>query len=60
MERELSEVLRQFAIARSVTAPYSAEAAFAVPSVAVSAKCGVKSIMGVEVPDIELITSKRS
>ena len=60
VERELSEVLRQFAIARSVTAPYSAEAAFAVPSVAVSAKCGVKSIMGVEVPDIELITSKRS
>ena len=60
VERELSEVLRQFAIARSVTAPYSAEAAFAVTSVAVSAKCGVKSIMGVEVPDIELITSKRS
>lgn len=60
VERELSEVLRQFAIARSVTAPYSVEAAFAVPSVAVSAKCGVKSIMGVEVPDIELITSKRS
>ncbi|MDE6676647.1 MAG: V-type ATP synthase subunit D, partial [Clostridia bacterium] len=33
---------------------YRAETAFAMPSVAVKADCGVKSVMGVEVPQIEL------
>ena len=60
VEKELSETLRQFSVARSVTSSYRAETAFAMPSVAVKAGCRVKSVMGVEVPDIELITSKRS
>ena len=60
VERELSETLRQFSVARSVTPAYRAEAAFSMPSVAVSAQCGVASVMGVEVPDIALVNEKRS
>lgn len=60
VERELSETLRQFSVARSVTPAYRAEAAFSMPSVAVNAECGVASVMGVEVPDIELINEKRA
>lgn len=60
VEEELSDILRQFSIARSVTPSYSAEAAFAMPSVAVKAECKVKSIMGVDVPDIALTEERRS
>lgn len=60
VEKELSETLRQFSVARSVTPAYSAEAAFAMPSVSVAVECGVTSVMGVEVPDINLKSEKRS
>lgn len=60
VEKELSETLRQFSVARSVTPAYRAETAFAMPSVAVGAQCGVASVMGVEVPQIELINEKRA
>jgi V/A-type H+-transporting ATPase subunit D len=54
VEQELADVLQKFAVARSVTPAYTAEAAFAMPSVAVNCECEVKSIMGVEVPLITL------
>ena len=60
VERELSETLRQFSVARSVTPAYRAETAFSMPSVAVNAECGVASVMGVEVPDIHLKEQKRA
>ena len=60
VEEELSETLRQFSVARSVTPAYRAETAFSMPSVAVKAECGVLSIMGVEVPDIKLLNEKCS
>lgn len=60
VEKELSETLRQFSVARSVTPAYRAETAFAMPSVAVKAECGVKSVMGVEVPAIQLVNEKSS
>ena len=60
VERELSETLRQFSVARSVTPAYRAETAVSMPSVAVSAQGGVASVMGVEVPDIALVNEKRS
>ena len=60
VERELAETLTQFSVARSVTPAYSAETAFAMPSVAVSAECATQSIMGVDVPKIELKEEKRS
>ena len=58
VEKELSETLRQFSVARSVTASYRAETAFSMPSVLVRAECGVSSVMGVEVPEIKLVNEK--
>ena len=60
VEKELSETLRQFSVARSVTAAYKAETAFSMPSVAVSAECGTVSVMGVEVPDISLKEQRKA
>ena len=60
VEKELGETLRQFSVARSVTPSYSAETAFAMPSVAVRADCSTQSIMGVDVPKVELVEEKRS
>ena len=60
VEKELSETLRQFSVARSVTPAYRAETAFAMPSVAVRAECQTESVMGVEVPDVKLVNEKRS
>ena len=60
VEKELSETLKQFSVARSVTPSYRAETAFSMPSVAVKAECTAQSVMGVEVPKIQLINEKRS
>lgn len=60
VESELSETLKQFSVARSVTPSYSAETAFAMPTVAVKADCDTQSIMGVDVPKIELSEEVRS
>lgn len=60
VEEELSKTLKQFSIARSVTPAYRAEAAFAMPSVEVKAACDVESVMGVEVPKIDLIEEKHA
>lgn len=51
-ERELSETLRAFSVARSLIPVNEAETAFSMPSAPVSAECGVASVMGVEVPDV--------
>ena len=59
VERELAETLKQFSVARSVTPSYSAETAFAMPTVAVKAECSTQSIMGVDVPKVELKEEKR-
>ena len=58
VEKELLNTLRQFSVARSVTPSYNAETAFAMPTVAIKAQCFQKSIMGVEVPQIELVEEK--
>jgi V/A-type H+-transporting ATPase subunit D len=60
VEKELSEILRQFSVARSVTAGYTAETAFSMPSVEIGAECEVASIMGVEVPHITLTQSENA
>ena len=59
VETELSEVLKQFSIARSVTPSFEAETAFAMLSVAVKAVCETESVMGVDVPKVELLQEKR-
>ncbi|MBQ3221855.1 MAG: V-type ATP synthase subunit D [Clostridia bacterium] len=60
VEKELSEVLRAFSIARSVTPSFEAETAFAMPSVAVTAECKTESVMGVDVPKVTLSSEKRA
>ncbi len=60
VEQELAATLRQFSVARSVMPGYVAETAFALPSVAVKAECEVESIMGVNVPKVELCSEKNS
>ncbi|MCD8204994.1 MAG: V-type ATP synthase subunit D [Clostridia bacterium] len=54
VEREIGETLRQFSVARTVTAPYSVETAFVMPAAEVKAECGVTTVMGVEVPEIKV------
>jgi V/A-type H+-transporting ATPase subunit D len=60
VETELSEVLKQFSVARSLTPAFAAETAFSMPSVAVKADCETESIMGVDVPKVEIVSEKRS
>lgn len=60
VEAELSDVLKQFSIARSLTPSYEAETAFSMPSVAVKAECSTESIMGVDVPKVEIVSEKRA
>ena len=59
VESELALVLKQFSIARSITPAYTAETAFAMPSVAVHAECGVESIMGVDVPKVRMNNERK-
>lgn len=60
VEQELSLTLKQFSVARSVTPSYRAETAFSMPSVAMKAECSIESIMGVDVPEINLINEKHA
>lgn len=60
VEDELSQVLKQFYVARSVTPAYVAETAFSMPSVSVELLCGTQSIMGVEVPKVDLSAKRIS
>lgn len=59
VEKELALTLRQFSIARSVTSAYRAETAFSMPSLLVKLDCSTESIMGIDVPKVELIKEKR-
>lgn len=60
VEKELSETLRQFSVARSVTPLYRAETAFAMPTVTVAVDCGIANVMGVDVPKMQLHDKKNS
>lgn len=60
VEEELARTLRQFSLARSLTPAFEAETAFSMPSVRVNATCKTESVMGVEVPRVELTDEKRS
>ena len=59
VEKELALTLKQFSIARSVTPAYRAENAFSMPSLLVKLECSTESIMGIDVPRVELIKEKR-
>ncbi len=58
VEREVSDVFRQFAMARSNVSLSQLELAFSMPSTGLSVECGKGSIMGLEVPALEVGLSK--
>lgn len=60
VETELSGVLKQFSIARSVTPSYEAETAFSMPSVAVELTCDTESVMGIDVPKVAVKQTARA
>lgn len=60
VEAQFSDILKQFTLARSVTASYEAETAFLMPSSSVTAECNIASVMGVEVPQIEMTESQKA
>lgn len=55
VEGEIALTLKRYSVARSFTAGYEAETAFAMPATAIEADCGTESIMGVDVPKISLL-----
>ena len=58
VEGEISLTLKRYSVARSFTAGYEAETAFAMPATAIEADCGTESIMGVDVPKISLLSER--
>lgn len=60
VEAELAEVMKQFSVARSITPFFEAETAFSMPSVSVRVHCETESVMGVDVPKVEVVQEKRS
>lgn len=55
VEQKLPQILKRFAVARSLTGEYEAETAFAIPSQSIQVDCKTKSIMGVDVPQMQLV-----
>ena len=60
VEEELILTLKQFSVARSLTPSYAAETAFSMPSASVKADCKIESVMGVEVPKVDIIEEGRA
>lgn len=58
LESELSDALRYFMLARASSDEAEIEQAIVMPSFKVDMECGVKSVMGVDVPDISFKPSK--
>ena len=60
VEALLASTLKQFSVARSLMDSATVETAFAMPSVSVQLNCQEESIMGVDVPNIQLNRERKS
>ena len=60
VEALLASTLKQFSVARSLMDSATVETAFAMPSVSVQLNCQEESIMGVDVPSIQLNRESKS
>ena len=60
VEALLASTLKQFSVARSLMDSAIVETAFAMPSVSVQLNCQEESIMGVDVPNIQLNRESKS
>lgn len=58
VENDVTEVLAQFSVARSVMSLRDVERAFSMPSVTVELQCEKTSVMNVEVPKLSLSETK--
>lgn len=58
VENDVTEVLAQFSVARSVMSLRDIERAFSMPSVTVELQCEKTSVMNVEVPKLSLSETK--
>ena len=58
VEERLADVLKQFAVARSLTSPFEMETAFAMPASSVELTCETESVMGVDVPKVSVNCAK--
>jgi V/A-type H+-transporting ATPase subunit D len=60
VQDRITEVLKQFSVARSLTGSAELETAFAMPTVAVEIACETESVMGVDVPKLTVKEQKRA
>ncbi len=58
VEKDMSGVLGQFAVARALSSEETVEQAFAMPSAPLEIECGTENVMGVEVPKISVSASE--
>ena len=59
VEAAMSDMLKQFSVARALTGEEVVEQAFSMPASPINIECGTGNIMGVEVPEIAVKQQKR-
>ena len=59
LETEISETLKKFSLARTLSSKSDIELAFQIPSVSVEIDCDVKTVMNVPIPKLTLNKSEK-
>lgn len=59
VETELSDALRSFMLARAVSDTQTIEQALCMPAIRADVRTGMKNVMGVDVPDIQIVPQKQ-
>ncbi len=54
VEKDVSDTLKQFSLARTSVSKTDVELAFSMPTVSAELECGVKTVMSVPVPSLDL------
>lgn len=60
IEGELSDAMRSFMLARAVSSSQDIDEALCLPAMEVKIDCGIKNVMGVDVPSLKITRSKTS
>ncbi len=59
VEGELAEALRSFMLARAVSSSQTIEQSLCMPALKADVRTGMKNVMGVDVPSIEIVPQKQ-
>ena len=59
VEGELAEALRSFMLARAVSSSQTIEQSLCMPTLKADVRTGMKNVMGVDVPSIEIVPQKQ-